>query len=155
MQAIASIIQSLEESRRKSIQIWMQIPEAYWHWKPDDTSMSLMETVRHVLDCDEWYRQNILDRDITNLNYEIIFGERPYLSIQNELEINRKSRTDFIACLQSFSDSDLDSILIKRSSGLKPLGTFLAEIAYHEAYHAGQVQLCLRILHLPTENIWD
>ncbi|MBK9329517.1 MAG: DinB family protein [Sphingobacteriales bacterium] len=75
--------------------------------------------------------------------------------IQSLEEARRRSRTDFIAYLQSFPDSDLDTIFINRSSGLKPLGTFLADIVYHEAYHAGQVQLCLRILHIPIEQIWD
>lgn len=155
MRVVASIIQNLEETRRRSIKIWESIPETYWHWKTDSTSMSLIETVRHILDGDEWYKQHIQDRDTVNLNYEKIFGERTYLSIQNELEINRKSRSDFITYLQSFSDSDLETILIMRRNGTKSLSLFLTEIAYHEAFHAGQIQLCLRILHVPRENIWD
>jgi uncharacterized damage-inducible protein DinB len=151
-----AILLNLDEARRRSILIWKAIPQEYLNWKMDEASMSLIETVRHVLDGDEWYRLSILHRGKVKLDYDTIFGDRPYESVENELEQNRKARKNFIQLIQRFSETDLDTIRIHRSNGeLWTLGKFLGEIAYHEGYHAGQLNLYLRLLNVPRPDIWN
>ncbi len=154
MQTINLAIKNLETTRERSLLIFNAIPNEHIHWKLDDKSMSIIETVRHLLDCDKWYMKNIQDRKNDHLDYDELFGERPYISIENEIEINKKSRIDFIEYLKTFSDKALENTQLKRSSGMKNLDAFLLEIAYHEAYHTAQIQVYLRILNSPRAIIW-
>lgn len=155
MQGVEAIFSILEKSRDRSILIWKGIPEKYLFWKMDADAMSMIETVRHVLDCDEWYRRTIVQRSGSQLNYDEIFGERPFVSIENELQMNTEHRKAFIDLVCSLSDQDLDKISLQRRSGTKPLGNFLLSVAYHEAFHAGQISLQLRMLNIPRPNVWD
>lgn len=154
MQTIKLAIQNLETTRERSLLIFNAIPNENIHWKLDDDSMSLIETIRHVLDCDLWYMKNIQDKKSDHLDYNELFGNRPLISIENEIEMNKNNRTYFIDFLKTFSDEDLKQTQLKRSSGMKNLDAFLLEIAYHEAYHAAQIQVYLRILNTPRANIW-
>lgn len=154
MQTIKLAIQNLETTRERSLLIFNAIPNEHIHWKLDDDSMTLIETVRHILDCDLWYMKNIQDRKNDHLNYDELFGNRPFISIENEIEINKKSRTNFIDFLKTFSDETLKQTKLKRSSGIKKLDDFLLEIGYHEAYHTAQIQVYLRILNTPRADIW-
>lgn len=154
MQTINLAIQNLETARQRSLLVFNAIPHEYIHWKMDNDSMSIIETVRHLLDCDKWYMKNIQDRKNDHLNYDELFGNRPFISIENEIEINKKNRIDFIEYLKTFSDEALENTQLKRSSGMKNLDDFLLEIGYHEAYHAAQIQVYLRILNTPRANIW-
>ncbi len=149
------ILLQLEESRRRSILVWDTIPETFLHWRPYDNAMSLLEMVRHILDCDEWYRQTILQRDSTHLDYNLIFGNRPLNAVSQELENNNIHRDAFLQLIYSLSEEELDSLIIRRKKGLTPLRRFLSEISYHEAYHAGQLRLCLRQLQVPSADIWE
>ena len=154
MQTINLAIKNLETARQKSLLIFNAIPHEHIHWKMDAESMSIIETVRHLLDCDKWYMKNIQDRKNDHLDYDELFGNRPYISIENEIEMNQKAHADFIEYLKTFSDEALEKTLLKRSSGMKNLDTFLLEIAYHEAYHTAQIQVYLRILNTPRAIIW-
>ncbi|MFN8283301.1 MAG: DinB family protein [Chitinophagales bacterium] len=154
MQTINTLIENIETARKRSLLVFRAIPHEHIHWKLDEDSMSLIETVRHVLDCDKWYHKNIADRSNINLNYDIMFGGRPYISIENEIEINQKDRIDFIEFLKNISDDELQNTKLQRRSGTKRLDTFLLEIAYHEAYHTAQIQLYLRLLKTPRADIW-
>jgi uncharacterized damage-inducible protein DinB len=155
MKAVEVILSELEENRRRSILIWKAIPEEFLNWKVDERSISLIETVRHVIDCDEWYRQTIIQQDSTTLDYDAIFGERSLTSVQEELKHNEDRRKAFLELVSSLSDEDLNSIIIKRMHGPKKLRIFLSEIPYHEAYHAGQINLSLKMLNVSCPDIWD
>jgi uncharacterized damage-inducible protein DinB len=155
MRAAAAYIQHLEEARRRSLLIWNAIPQEYIHWKLDEKSMSLIETVRHVLDCDEWYRLTIVQGSSKELNYDLIYGDRPYTSIQNEIEFNRSHRSAFLESVRSLSEEDLENKTVGRARASKKLFAFLSGISYHEAFHAGQIAQCLRILKVPRPDIRD
>jgi len=150
------IILNYEEIRRRSIKLWTGIPEKFYHWQPDEDAMSLIETVRHVLESQYIYQQIIIARgdkgDLTSP-----WEGRPYTSIADEIAFAQPYEHDYFEMIRSFTNDELLEVEIIRPelNQRRKLGDYLMRIAYHEAIHAGNVLSYLRILGIDRPNIWD
>ena len=150
------IILNYEEIRRRSIKLWNGIPEKFYHWQPDKDAMSLIETVRHVLESPFIYQQIIKNRgDKGNLISP--WEARPYTNIADEISFAQPYREDYLEMVRSFTPQDLLEIEIIRPElgQRRKLGDYLLRIAYHEAVHAGNILSYLRTLGIERPNIWD
>lgn len=156
MQSIELIIMNFEEVRRRSIKLWMSIPEEYLGWRPDDQAMSCLEMVRHLLDSEHYYHLALVNRS-SIADYESPFDPQPLISVQKELEQAEPLRNAFLETVRSFNQADLENIIIDRSDvGYKrKLGDMLLRIAYHESVHTGQLLDYLRAAGVPRVKIWD
>ena len=150
------IILNYQEIRRRSIKLWAGIPEKFYHWQPDEDAMSLIETVRHVLESQYIYQQIIIARgdkgDLTSP-----WEGRPYTSIADEIAFAQPYEHDYFEMIRSFTNDELLEVEIIRPelNQRRKLGDYLMRIAYHEAIHAGNVLSYLRILGIDRPNIWD
>ncbi|MDD7886199.1 DinB family protein [Flavivirga sp. 57AJ16] len=150
------LIWNFKETRRRSEKIWENISPNNYHWKPDDTAMSIIEMVRHVLEGEHLFHKIIEKRG--NLgDYETPWKDLPYKSIEKELEFAKPYRESFMNMIKNFNTEDFESIIIKRTEvgQKKILGDYLNRIAYHEAVHCGQMLSYLRILQVERPLIWD
>ena len=150
------IILNYEEIRRRSIKLWNGIPEKFYHWQPDKDAMSLIETVRHVLESPFIYQQIIKNRgDKGNLISP--WEARLYTNIADEISFAQPYREDYLEMVRSFTPQDLLEIEIIRPElgQRRKLGDYLLRIAYHEAVHAGNILSYLRTLGIERPNIWD
>lgn len=150
------IIFNLEEIRRRSIKLWEGISAEHYFWRPDAGAMSCLEMVRHVLEGEHLYHV-IVNRRGDLGNYMSPWSNRPYLSLEDELEFAAPFREAFFATIKDFSCSDLDTLEIIRAEAgqRKKLGDYLLRIGYHEAVHAGQMLSYLRTLEIDRPIIWD
>lgn len=156
MKAIDLIVLNLEEVRRRSIKLWLSIPEQYWGWRPDDQAMSCLEMIRHVLDSEHYYHLALIKRGSIP-DYDSPFDSQPLISVHQELERAQPLRHAFLETVKSFSESDLDNIKIDRSNVgyIRSLGDMLLRIAYHESVHTGQLLDYLRTAGAERIKIWD
>jgi uncharacterized damage-inducible protein DinB len=156
MQTVELSILNLEEVRRRSIKLWMSIPDDYLGWRPDDRAMTCLEMIRHVLDGEHYYHLALLNRGSLP-TYESPFDSQPLVSVQRELQVAEPLREAFLETVRSFNPADLEGIMIDRSDvGYKrKLGDMLLRIAYHESVHTGQLLDYLRAAGVPRVNIWD
>ncbi|KIL35686.1 hypothetical protein SD71_12390 [Cohnella kolymensis] len=156
MESIELLLLNFEEVRRRSIKVWMSVPEEYLGWKPDEKAMSCLEMVRHVLDSEHYYHLAILNRGSLE-SYESPFDSRPLISVHKELEMAEPLRKAFLATIKSFSAAQLADIIIDRSDvGYKrKLGDMLLRIGYHESVHTGQLLDYLRVAGVPRVKVWD
>ena len=150
------IIFNLEEIRRRSIKLWTGIPVEHYFWRPDSGAMTCLEMVRHVLEGEHLYHV-IVNRRGDLGNYMSPWFNRPYRSLEDELEFAAPFREAFFATIKDFSCSELDTLGIKRAEAgqRKKLGDYLLRIGYHEAVHAGQMLSYLRTLRVDRPIIWD
>lgn len=156
MNAVDLAILNFEETRRRSIKVWSEIPEDFLHWKPDGEAMTCLEMVRHVLESEHYYHQAIKNRgDVPQ--YESPFEKVPLQSVEKELAFAAPFRKEFLETVATFTDEELSSIMIDRSKAgyIRRLGDFLMRIAYHDAIHTGQLLDYLRTAGVPRANIWD
>jgi uncharacterized damage-inducible protein DinB len=153
MTAKEAMLLNLEETRKRSRLIFDAIPSEHILWKPDETAMTLIETVRHIYECDDWFRQIIL-HNVKAEDFASDFESRPYISIQDEINFGTPYREELITLVKSYSDDDLSTVQIIRPKWKKSLDEFLLHVAYHEAYHAGQLQFFLRMVDVPRPNVW-
>lgn len=149
------IILNLTEIRRRSIKLWNGLPEDYYHWRPDVKAMTAIEVVRHVLEAD--YGWNIIINNGSMENYKTPWENRPFLSIQDELEFAQPFRSAFLESIRQFSDTALQESYITHpgNGSQKLLGKYLLRIGYHESVHAGQFLSYLRAMDIDRPNIWD
>lgn len=156
MNSISTIILNFEEIRRRSIILWAGIPGDKLMWKPDESAMTCIEMVRHVLEGEHLFHKIVENRG--NLgDYPSPFAERPYVGIDDEIEFAKPYRESFLNYIKTFSESDLSKIEIVRSEvgQRRKLGDYLQRIAYHEAVHTGQMLDYLRTMNVPRPKIWD
>ena len=156
MTAIETIILNFEEIRRRSIKLWKGLTVENYFWQPDAKAMTCIEMVRHVLEGEHLFHKIVENRG--NLgDYVSPWQNRPYTTLQDELDFAKPYRERFIETLNSFSEEDLTTIEIIRSEkGQKRiLGDYLQRIAYHEAVHTGQMLSYFRTLGLERPMIWD
>jgi uncharacterized damage-inducible protein DinB len=156
MNASEILVLNLEEIRRRSIKIWLEIPPDKLNWKPDAEAMSCLEMVRHVLEADFLYSKMMksggkLDSD------ETPFTNRAWTNVEDELAFAENHRKDFIDYVKSLSTDDLVEKKVDRSERgyVRPFGDFVLRIGYHESVHAGQMLDYLRTTDSPRANIWD
>lgn len=149
------IIINFQEIRNRSIQAWQGLPTEYYHWKPDEDAMSAIEMVRHVLQADYGWNLIINQQDLTN--YKTPWENRPFQSVEDELEFAQPHRAIFLNSVQQFSEKDLTEKMITHPGNgeLKPLGQYLLRIGYHESVHTGQFLSYLRQMKASRPFIWN
>lgn len=149
------ILINLTEIRRKSIRLWKALPENHFHWKPDNDAMTAIQMVRHVLEADFGWNMIINGEDMSN--YSTPWVNRPFISIEDELEFAHPYRDTFLESVRSFTEKELkETHIIHPGNGeLKPLGQYLLRIGYHEAVHAGHFLSYLRGMGINRPHIWD
>lgn len=149
------IILNFTEIRRRSIKLWKALPESYYNWKPDETAMTAIEMIRHVLEAD--YGWNIIINNGSMTNYQTPWKNRPFTSVTDELEFAEAYRNTFMESVRQFSDRDLSEreIIHPGNGDKKILGKYLFRIGYHESVHAGQFLSYLRAMQINRPEIWD
>jgi uncharacterized damage-inducible protein DinB len=147
---------NFDEIRRRSIKLWEGIKPANYFWKPDPDAMHCLEMVRHVLEGEHLFHM-IVNRRGNLGDYVSPWKDLPYKDLQSELSFAQVYRDDFMACIASFSPTDLSTIEIIRSEvgQRRKLGDYLNRIAYHESVHTGQMLSYLRLLEAKRPLIWD
>ncbi|MFD1205604.1 DinB family protein [Sporosarcina contaminans] len=156
MHSINLILLNFNEVRRRSRKVWTSIPQEKLNWKPDDEAMTCLEMIRHVLESEHYYHLAIQNRGSLEV-FNSPFENRPFSTVDAELEFAEPFRNQFIETIQTFSEEDLSSITIDRSDSgyIRSLGDMLLRVAYHESIHTGQLLDYLRTAGIPRVNIWD
>ncbi|MBU7592809.1 DinB family protein [Metabacillus halosaccharovorans] len=156
MNSIDLILLNFKEIRRRSINLWMSIPEEKLLWKPDNKAMNCIEMIRHVLESEHYYHLAIQNRGSLS-NFNSPFENRPFTSVNAELEFAEPYRNQFMDTIKEFSQEDLKNIMIDRSDSgyIRNLGDMLLRVAYHESVHTGQLLDYLRTAEVPRIRIWD
>ncbi len=150
------IILNFEEIRRRSIKLWQGIPAEMYHWKPDKEAMTTIESVRHILESEHLFHTIVNNRG--NLgDYPSPWKDRPYTTIEAEIEFAKPYRTQFLETINSFSEDELANEEIIRSevNQRRKLGDYLNRIAYHESVHTGQLLSYMRTFGIERPKIWD
>lgn len=155
MTKIDLILLNFNEVRRRSIVLWKSLPKSHYYWKPDQTSMTAIEMIRHVLQADYGWNMIINNEDMSN--YSTPWENKPYLSVEDELAFAEPFRRVFLRRISQFTDEDLSKVNIIHPGNFKekPLGQYLLRLCYHESVHAGQFLSYLRSMNLDRPNIWD
>jgi uncharacterized damage-inducible protein DinB len=151
------ILLNYQEIRRRSIKLWMGLPDEFLFCKQDPGAMTLIATVRHVLEGEYLYHQMVKNRGSLPTAYPSPWEGKLYSNIRDEMEFAAPYRQSFLEMVRSTSDQQLKQVyIIREGLGQKRLlGDFLLRIAYHEAVHTGQILSALRILNINRPQIWD
>ncbi|AEL26213.1 DinB family protein [Cyclobacterium marinum] len=149
------IILNFKEIRTRSIKLWKGLPEKYYNWKPDGKAMSASAMIRHVLEAD--YGWNIIINQGDMSNYKTPWKNRPFISVDDELEFAKPYRRQFLESVRHFSDTELNETeIVHPGNGEKKILTkYLLRIGYHESVHAGQFLSYLRAMKIDRPEIWD
>ena len=149
------IILNFTEIRRRSIKLWMGLPERYYNWKLDKNAMSAIEMIRHVLEAD--YGWNIIIQNGSMLDYKTPWENKPIISVADEIEFAKPYRNTFLDTIKQFTDKHLNEteIIHPGNGEKKSLKTYLFRIGYHEAVHAGYFLSYLRAMNVARPQIWD
>lgn len=150
------LILNFEEIRRRSIKLWTGLTPEHYFWKPDAEAMGCLEMVRHVLEGEHLFHIIVENRGNIG-NYISPWENRPYTTLQDELDFASPFREKFLEAVKKFKREELTSIEIIRSEKgqRRKLGDYLLRIAYHESVHTGQMLAYLRALHVARPLIWD
>ena len=152
------IIMNFEEVRRRSTKVWKAIPQQVLDWKPDQEALSCKEMIRHLLEGEFLYHQMLKgggSKAVAKVSNP--FEDKPFTTVEVELEFAKPYREDFLSYINSLSENDLDTIEIDRSDVgyVKKLGDMLLRIAYHESVHTGQLLDYMRTMGVERPLIWD
>jgi uncharacterized damage-inducible protein DinB len=149
------IVLNFEEIRRRSIKLWSGIPADKYDWKPDENAMSMIETVRHILEGEHWFHQIVNNRG--TVEFTSPWKELPYTSIEAEIDFAKPYREKFITDILDFTATDLQYIEIYRpeKNQRRKLGDYLLRTAYHESVHTGQLLDYMRTAGIERPLIWD
>ena len=156
MNAKELLIFNFEEVRRRSIKVWKGIDEEYLFWKPDETAMTCIQMVRHVLEGENIYHHIILHGGELG-DFESPLKSHPFYSIEDELKNAQPYREKFLKMVNNFTTRELEELYITRKQigQHRKLADYLLRIAYHEAVHTGQLLDYLRTVRLARPLIWD
>lgn len=156
MEAKELLILNFEEVRRRSIKVWKSISDEDLFWRPDSEAMSCFEMIRHVLENENIYHHNIVNRGVPG-NYTCPLKGNPYTTVDDELKNAQPYREKFLKMINSFTAEDLEEEYIthREIRQRRKLGVHLLRIAYHESVHTGQLLDYLRTLNAPRAVIWD
>ncbi len=149
------LILNFKEIRRKSIRLWKGLPVSQYNWRPDENAMTAIQMIRHVLEADYGWDIIINQGDMTN--YKTPWENRPFTSVNDELEFAEPFRKKFLESVRQFSEMELNEtkIIHPGNGKKKPLGKYLLRIGYHESVHAGQFLSYLRAMEIHRPEIWD
>ncbi|MEZ2338588.1 DinB family protein [Mucilaginibacter sp. RCC_168] len=147
---------NFNEIRRRSIKVWLGIPQDKYDWKPDAGAMSCIETIRHVIESQYIYQQIVINRGDPGA-FITPWQDKPYMSIEEEIAFAAPHHAAFIEVISGFSEKQLEEIEILRPKAnlRRKLGDYLQRIAYHEAIHTGQLLSYLRTMNVDRPQIWD
>lgn len=156
MSATEILLLNLEEVRRRSLIAWRGIPPERAHWKPDDTAMTCIEMVRHVLEGEFLYAEMLKVRRSVPEDATPFMG-RPFTTIGDEVAFSAPFRATLVRLVQSIRPEELTTLKVDRSDKgyVRPVGDFILRMGYHEAVHTGQLLTYLRAMGVPRPNIWD
>ncbi|MDN5284693.1 MAG: hypothetical protein JWR38_967 [Mucilaginibacter sp.] len=147
---------NFNEIRRRSIKVWIGIPEDKYLWKPDAGAMTCIESIRHIIETQYIYQQIVISQgDVKELITP--WQNKPYMSIQEEIAFASPYHEAFMEVISGFSEEELEEIEIVRPkvNQKRKLGDYLLRIAYHEAIHTGQLLSYLRAMDVNRPGIWD
>lgn len=149
------ILLNFQEIRRRSIELWSALPASHYHWKPDEEAFTALEMIRHVLEADFGWNMIITQQDMTN--YCTPWKNKPFVSVQDELNFAKPYREKFLETVRNFSEKEIaETEIIHPGNGLtKNLAQYLLRIGYHESVHAGNFLMYLRAMGIDRPNIWD
>ncbi|WP_417602548.1 DinB family protein [Owenweeksia hongkongensis] len=149
------ILLNFTEIRRRSILLWKALPKEFYSWKPDNSAMTALEMIRHVLQADYGWNRIISQADMSQ--YKTPWQGRSLKSVEDELEFAKPYRQGFLKTIQQFTDYELaNTEIIHPGNGEKKmLGQYLLRIGYHESVHAGQFLSYLRAMGVERPKIWD
>lgn len=150
------ILLNLIEIRRRSEIVWRSLPNQYYNWKPDSEAMTCLESIRHVLESQHLFHMIVNNRG--NLgNYSSPWDNRVYTNVEDEVAFASKYKTDFYNTIESFSDTDFETIDIVRTevNQHRKLVDYLLRIAFHESVHLGQLLDYYRTIGISRPKIWD
>jgi uncharacterized damage-inducible protein DinB len=155
MNANEIIILNFEEIRRRSIKLWSGIPVEKYSWKPDGAAMSMIETVRHILEGEHWFHNIIINRG--TVDFASPWKDLPYTDIDAEIVFAKPYRQKFISDIMNFTATDFTNIEINRpeKNQRRKLGDYLLRTAYHESVHTGQLLDYMRTAGIERPLIWD
>jgi uncharacterized damage-inducible protein DinB len=156
MKATDILALNLEEVRRRSVKVWLAVPADRLHWKPDESAMSCVEMMRHVLE-GEYHYTLMLKSGSSLTSDESPFAARPYSSVEAELAFAEPYHQDTLALVRSYSPEELSARKVDRSDKgyVRAFGDFILRMVYHESVHTGQLLGYLRTMGVPRPNIWD
>lgn len=119
------IINHLSETRKRSILLWMSLPENFYDWKPDPEAMTAIQMIRHVLQADYGWNMIINKEDMSG--YHTPWEDHPYSNVENEIEFAEPYRQIFLQSIRNFSEKELsNTIIIHPGNGAeKLLGSYL------------------------------
>ena len=147
---------NFNEIRRRSIKVWLGIPQDKYDWKPDADAMTCIEIIRHIIESQYIYQQIVINRgDLGELITP--WQDKPYMSIEAEIAFASPHHEAFMKMISKFSEKELEEIeIVRPKANLKrKLGDYLQRIAYHEAIHTGQLLSYLRTMNVDRPQIWD
>jgi len=147
---------NFNEIRRRSIKVWLGIPQDKYDWKPDASAMTCIEIIRHIIESQYIYQQIVINRgDLGELITP--WQDKPYMSIEAEIAFASPHHEAFMKVIGQFSEKELEEIeIVRPKANLKrKLGDYLQRIAYHEAIHTGQLLSYLRTMNVDRPQIWD
>ncbi|MCS1351444.1 DinB family protein [Mechercharimyces sp. CAU 1602] len=157
MNAIDVCILNLEETRRRSHKLWRSLPDEWLGWRPDQGAFSFGEMIRHVWRASYNYHRILLHGGSPINAGDPPFDQQPIQSVEGEIALSQPYFQEFLTYVRSLSESDLNSILIKREDAgyERHLGDMILRIAYHDSVHTGQFLQYLRMAGLERPRIWD
>lgn len=149
------ILLNFEEIRRRSIKLWTGLPPEHYSWRPDDKAMGCLELVRHVLEAEHLFNKIVDNRgDIGD--YISPWENRPYTSVEDELDFAKPYRAQLMETIKNFTADELTTVEIKRTGkAIRKLGDYLQRMAYHEAVHTGQMLSYFRTIGIDRPVLWD
>jgi hypothetical protein len=150
------LLLNFEEIRRRSLKLWTGIPAEFNNWRPDAKAMSFIEMIRHVLETENIYTLIIKNKGGNASDFVSPWKDRPYSSLEDELEFAAPFRKTFIETIRGFSADELNAIqIVRKEKKTRTLGDFILRCSYHESVHTGQFLSYLRTLNIGRPNIWD
>jgi hypothetical protein len=154
MDAKELLIINFQEIRRRSIRLWNGIPSECLHWRPAPDAMSLIETVRHVLESENIYHHIVLNRGQMG-HFVSPLANNPLSSVDEELRYAQPYREKFLQMVNSFTPEELGNIFISRPAQQIrcSLGDYLLRIAYHESVQYGQLLGFLLAMDVPDLHL--
>lgn len=146
MTATHLLVSNFIDTRERSLKLWKSIPLELFDWKPKGVEMSIIETIKHVLE-NEHLNHKIIENKGDLINYSSPWESTQLESLEGVLSFSVIFRNDFIEMLKNIQSIDLAQIKIIRTNGRKSknLGAFLNRMIYHEVIHIGEIQTILKL----------
>lgn len=146
-------IRNLEETRKKSLTLWREIPSELFFWRPGINAMSFIETVRFVLEKEYKAHHTILNGS------ELFSIDSPwegiaFTTINDEIEFAQNFRIQFIATLSYLSTQNMNMLTIETAGRKVELEKYLIELGTEESIYTDQLAFRLRAIGLNISHYY-